>query len=730
MRRCLMALLLIAGLMAGAGGVRSARADGDAPGLGIVRAAYNDLLGLSYVHPDPVTMLTAGWASIPAALPKDTAPPPPLAPLPADPDAAFAAFATAYNSYIATYQLYQLRDHVPDRVALGIAGGMAGAAGERHTRLIIGDLTDLTGGAQFGLGIQATTHPPVIVTALAPGYSPAQVAGVRPGDEVIAVDSHLVQSSLDLAPPLSTVQGGQMTLTVRRGGQQLQITITPGDFSFPLLSSKMLPGGAGYLRLNDFGVNNAYFDNLTPFTTELDQQLDGFDAHGAKAMILDLRDNGGADTAAAAALLGRFLPDGTLTLREFDGAGRQALGAVSGAMHARQLPMVVLINGGTSAAAEEAAAVLHENNRAVLLGSKTAGSLAATRVVPISQTAALQIGLAQVATATGNVRIDGNGVAADIDAPDTRTTDDVRAGRDTQVDAAVKAVAQAPAPPAAQASGTPATITAVHQLLAGYVPAMTGLTLSDRAMASLEPLDAADLISPSELATGDVTDPAAMVTTLRARGWLGRHAQTFNVLIDEMQPELVVTVDAYATPDGAAAALHDNAFAAVQQPSPPPAAAGDGVVSYAGQWLRDGWTSMAWQRGNVIVTVTYAVPPGSGQRAADILTQTQQKIELSFQRYPVTSDTFQRNLQALAAPPPDANQAAAGVLAAPPVQPATARAPAALPPAAAPAGQAASSPSASASAGHGGGILNSTVLIAALCVVGLALLGGYALKRG
>src|SRR5579875_37312 len=726
MRRALLLLLSIACTIAAAGTTRdAARAQIEPPGLGTIRAAYDDLLGLSYVHPQPVALLNAAWTGIAAALLPGEPVPPPLGPLPQEASAAFDAFATAYANYIQNYQKATVRGGSPEALALAAAGAMAQATGEPHTHLIIGDLTDLTGGAQLGLGIQARTRPPVIVTDVAPN-SPAQRAGLQPGDEILAVDGQPPASASDLAPPLSTVRGNPLTLTIRRNGQQQQVRLTPSGFNFPLLTSRLLSGGIAYLRINDFGVNNAYFDNLTRFTTELDQRLDDFDTHNARALVLDLRDNGSNDLAAVAALLGRFLPEGTLTIREFTESGQQAFGAVSGTMRARQLPIVVLIDNGTSAAAEVAAGVLQATGRALLVGEKSAGSLAATRVIPISENGALQIGLARATLAIGDRAIDGVGLTPDLAAPDTRTGDDVRAGRDPALDAAAQATTRAPAPPAPATTASPATIVAVHRLLAGYVPALTGLLMPDGVAALLEPLDAADIASPSELATAGLADPAALVAALRARGWLGRHAQTFNVIVDGIQPELVVTIDAYATPEGAAAALRENPFPAVQQLVTPPVTLGEATVAYSGRWLRSGWTSLSWQRANVVATVTYAAPPGAGGRTTAMLTGAAAKIDEVLKRYPVTSETFQANLRALAAATPSAPQATTATAPANAQRPASAAATATSAPAPV---QSQSALAEAAAPAHHGSWLSTNLVLTVLAVLALLAMGGYVLRR-
>jgi carboxyl-terminal processing protease len=649
------AIVVVAALVAVAGSRLPVIAgfDDAAPGLRTVHTAYTDLLTLSYKHPDPVALLQAGWAALPEALPSGAKQPPALPQLPPDAAGAFSAFATAYTAFSQSYQHSTVQAQ-PELLALAIDDGMVRSVDEQHTNVVItAGLSGLSGDAEWGLGLETTPAPPLIVTAIAPD-GPAQAAGAQPGDVILAINGKPPRTERDLVPLIDPTkpptQIPPVTVSVQRAGKRLDLSIAPGSYAFPLLSSKLLPGNVGYLRLNQFSDKTAYQQNGLQITTDLDRRLDDFDAHGATALILDLRDNGGGSIETAASLLGRFLPEGTLTVREDDGTGqRGSLDMVEGIMHRRQLPLVLLVNDGSASASEITAAVLKENHRAVLVGQKTAGALAIARLLPLDDYAALEVGTSAVATALGSTKVDGVGVQVDVPVEDVRSADDYRSGRDPQLDAALKAVAQAPAPPAYTPPAAPLpSVQAVHGLLAGYVPAVASISGADGDTLLIDRLDGFDNANPSEIAYTDSADPRALLQAMRERGWLGRHTQNLYAVSKNIEAGITVTVDVYTSAAGAAAAIEANDVPAVQQQTTPANSLGDESAGYVGLWFYAGRTSFAWRRGDVVTTVNVDADPGTAARP-DLAFATAQQIDTAFQRYPIDGAAFQKGLAGLIA---------------------------------------------------------------------------------
>src|SRR6266852_2886169 len=125
-------------------------------------------------------------------------------------------------------------------------------------------------------------------------------------------------------------------------------TVTRGPYYFPPLDSRVLPDGVAYLRLAAFVISGTSLPNGTELLADLDRRLDDFDAQGVQSLILDLRNNGGGSLQTTDELLGRFLPDTARSVHELDQRGHETFELAGGRMHARQLPMAVLINGGSA----------------------------------------------------------------------------------------------------------------------------------------------------------------------------------------------------------------------------------------------------------------------------------------------------------------------------------------------------------------------------------------------
>jgi carboxyl-terminal processing protease len=689
-----------------------------APGLRTIHTAYADLLGLSYKHPSPAALLQAGWAEIGAVLPAGQTLPS-LPQLPDDPDAAFTAFSGTYAAFVARYFKTTVNAQ-PELLALACADGMARAVGERHTGVALVGATGLGSGGGFGLGI-ATTGTPPVVTVVAPD-SPAQLAGIKPGDVIVAIDGKPPgDASGNDVRTLAGAGTGRipaLTLTLQRDGKTFDVRVTPGTFPIPTATSRLLAGSVGYLKLDAFTFKTAHQDNGLTILADIDRRLDALDQQGARALVLDLRDNGGGDLDTAAALLGRFLPEGTLTMRESDGAGHQIADMVNGGMRSRQLPMVVLVNGRSASASELVAAVLKEQHRALLVGTRTAGALAAARLLPLDQFAALEVGMAAITTAGGTV-IDGAGVPVDIAVPDTRTPDDYRNGRDPQLDAALAAVPRAPAPPAPETQPATAPPQAIHRLLTGYAPPIVSLTEADGLPLQVTNPTGDDTTDPTDIAYTGTPDPRALLQSVRARGWLGRHEQRYGLSGKNLTAALRLDIDLYATSDGAAAALRANDTPDLEQPIAPPAQLGEETRAFNGLWEQLGLQGLVWRYANVIVALTYIGAPASAPRT-DLLLAAARQIDALFQRYPVTNTAFQQGVQTAQSTP-----AATAT--------ATSAAPAPTPAAATDSG-ATSVPHPVTTAGGGSNgiatlLLQPLTLILAAFAVALAVTGRYAVKH-
>ncbi|MBO4725168.1 MAG: PDZ domain-containing protein [Firmicutes bacterium] len=216
-----------------------------------------------------------------------------------------------------------------------------------------------------GIGVRITTTADggSEITGLIEG-GPAEKIGIKAGDRIAAVDGEDAThwDSTVSSQHLRGEKGTTVKVTVIRDGQKLDFTIKRDTVSDASVSYSMLEDSdIGYIYINKFDV-----DTATEFKTDYEQLL----ALGAKAFLLDLRENGGGYTNQAEKIADYIMEGVTIDQYEQQGVVYQTNKANDG--HKISEPMVVLVNGNTASSAELLAGALQQGGYK-LVGDKTYG---------------------------------------------------------------------------------------------------------------------------------------------------------------------------------------------------------------------------------------------------------------------------------------------------------------------------------------------------------------------
>ena len=280
---------------------------------------------------------------------------------------------------------------------------------EYYTAAELEDMFMSSEGVYYGIGayvmLDEETGYPLLTKVFKD--SPASRAGLQDNDIIYAVNGeNLFGYKLDEAVALiKGPENTQVNLTVYREGEPdyLEITVTRGKVESPTVEYEMKDGGIGYLQITEF-------DDVT--TDQFITAYDALYAQGMKAMILDLRSNGGGNLSTVLDIGERMLPKGIITYTE-DKAGKREEYKCKG-KSVIAIPLVVLTNGYTASASELLTGALHDYGLATVIGTNTYGKGIVQTIYPLSDGSGIKITTSRYYTPNG-VCIHEVGIAPDIE---------------------------------------------------------------------------------------------------------------------------------------------------------------------------------------------------------------------------------------------------------------------------------------------------------------------------
>ena len=292
---------------------------------------------------------------------------------------------------------------------------------EEFNKSLSGELSGI--GAEIGI----KQNQLMVIAPLA--SSPAEKAGLRPGDKILAIDK-LMTAGMDVNTAVGKIRGPAgttTTLAIGRSGavKPFDVTITRATINVPAITFSTKPGNIAYLRIMQFNENSV---------PEFRQALSRIEASRANGVIIDLRNNPGGYLDAAVALASEWIKSGIIVSERFSD-GRESTHQTEGSHRLAGYKTVVLQNGGSASASEILAGALQDYGAATVVGEKSFGKGSVQDFEQLPDGSALKITVAEWLTPQGN-NINEKGITPDVEVKEDFEKEKV--GQDVMIEKALE----------------------------------------------------------------------------------------------------------------------------------------------------------------------------------------------------------------------------------------------------------------------------------------------------
>jgi len=286
-------------------------------------------------------------------------------------------------------------------------------------------------GSLEGIGAELTVEDGLLKILSPLKNSPAEKAGLLPGDIVFQIDGDLT-GDMNLFNAIMNIRGKKdtdVTLTIIREGiaEPFNVTITRDAITVESVTYKLLDNSIGYISINQFSDDTGI---------EFDKAMQQLASDNTKGLIIDLRYNGGGYLDTAVDILSELI-SGTrpaVQIQTQDNSDNKTVN-LSGNAKFSKIPLVILVNNGSASASEILAGAIQDYKRGVIMGEATYGKGSVQEVIYLEDGSSLRMTIAHWLTPNGR-SINHSGITPDINVE--LTADEALKGNDTQLDEAEK----------------------------------------------------------------------------------------------------------------------------------------------------------------------------------------------------------------------------------------------------------------------------------------------------
>ena len=263
--------------------------------------------------------------------------------------------------------------------------------------------------------------------------SPAAQSGIKRFDRIINVNGQsLVNKTAEDASTLIRGPSGTVAnITVERGTQTLQISVTRAPIKQVKVEASFAAPGVAYLKIFEFTEGTGQ---------QLREAIQGLQSQGQiRSVILDLRGNPGGLITEAASVGGIFLPPNTVLARIHERGQSASALETSGLPMLLDAPMAVVVDASSASASEILTGAFKDYQRATIVGDKTAGALGGSITASLPD-GGMSVTVERILTPK-NSQVEAIGITPNV--PVKFTAEDMERGQDPQLDAALHAVGTA-----------------------------------------------------------------------------------------------------------------------------------------------------------------------------------------------------------------------------------------------------------------------------------------------
>ncbi len=320
----------------------------------------------------------------------------------------------AFTNVLALVQRTYVDEVTTGQLIEGAISGMLAALDPHSAYLppeVYNELQVDTRGSFGGLGIEITMRDNVLTVVSPIEDTPAQRAGIKPGDQIIKIEEEFTKDMplLEAVKRMRGPEGSAVTISIRREGlpRLLDVKLVREVIRIKSVRKQLLEPGYGYIRVAQFQERTA---------TDLQRYLDTLEEEsGSKlsGLVLDLRNNPGGLLTQAVRVSDLFLDSGLVVYTDgrLENQKHKYYARKNGSR--TDFPMVVLVNSGSASASEIVAGALQDHKRALVLGTQTFGKGSVQTILPLEEDSAIRLTTARYYTPNGR-SIQATGITPDI----------------------------------------------------------------------------------------------------------------------------------------------------------------------------------------------------------------------------------------------------------------------------------------------------------------------------